>query len=85
MSQTQETKRYSVTLSRTTETTDFTQTRQYSTYAEAMEDYKKLAIEAADFSTLIEGVTTITAFYLPYGDQPKRVLKSFNLSSINNI
>lgn len=81
MSKTNETKRYSLTLTRTTENTDFTQTRHYSTYAEAMDDYKRLASEAADFSTLIEGVTTIAVFYRSYVDEKTSVMKSINLTS----
>lgn len=85
MSQTQETKRYSVTLSRTTETTEFKQTREYVTYAEAMEDYRKLVTDTAQFHALIGGMTGITLFYLPYGEDTKKVQKSFNLSAVTNI
>jgi hypothetical protein len=85
MSQTQETKRYSVTLSRTTETTEFRQTREYSTYAASADDYRKLVTDTADFHALIGGTTEITLFYLPYGEDTKKVQKSFNLSSVTNI
>ena len=85
MSQTQETKRYSITLSRTTETTEFKQTREYSTYESSADDYRKLVTDAAAFHSLIGGTTEITLFYLPYGSDTTRVLKSFNLSSTANI